>query len=282
MKFKLSSIVLPGNKSATFILANKKRQLKKTFTFSDTHPNFLLALQWLQNIRYTSLYQEKQKVTEAEADALEKLHNIYLALKDWSNGDLKITRQSATYKGRPIDKKLEALLLKVYLANPLENATFTAWSKYLEAATNPNTSHKVANRLFMFLQQNDLTITEDGKVLAWKVVRPNYKDIHSGTFDNSPGQTVEIDRKDVDDNDNNYCSYGLHVCSWGYLSSFASRGNPVLQVELDIADIISIPLDYNGEKIRVCKYKVLRDVGKWDVDVDRNTLPKDLGFKAKL
>ena len=54
----------------------------------------------------------------------------------------------------------------------------------------------------------------------------------------------------------------------------------VMQVKINIDDIVAIPNDYNGEKIRVCKYEVLREVGKWGIDVDANRLPKLQGFSA--
>jgi hypothetical protein len=48
------------------------------------------------------------------------------------------------------------------------------------------------------------------------------------------------------------------------------------------ADIVSIPLDYKGEKVRICKYEVVAFVGFWGTDVDGKRLPKHstLGFSA--
>lgn len=276
MKYKLSTIVLPGNKAITFYFKNKKRDITKTLTFSDTHPNFQLALAWLNNTRQSELFIEKRKVEEVEAENLFNLYDIYTAVTKWAKGDLEITRQGATYKGKAIDEDLEAMLLKVFLADPTAEDTFEAWTQYLDIATGYDVSYKVAKRLFLFLKKNDLSITKEGKVLAWKVVRPNYKDKHSNTFDNSVGQVVEMPRSQVNDDDTQHCSYGLHVCSWGYLSSFSSYGDPVMQVEVDIKDIVSIPLDYDGEKVRVCKYKVVAEAGRWGQDVDANRLPVKL------
>lgn len=276
MKYKLSTIVLPGSKAITFYFKNKKRDVTKTLTFSDTHPNFQLALAWLNNTRQSELFLEKRKVYEEDAENLFGLYDIYSAVTKWSNGELEINRQGATYKGKAIDSDLEAMLLKVFLADPTAEDTFEAWTQYLDIATGYDVSYKVAKRLFLFLKKNDLSITKEGKVLAWKVVRSNYKDKHSNTFDNSVGQVVEMPRSQVNDDDNQHCSYGLHVCSWGYLSSFSSYGDPVMQVEVDIKDIVSIPLDYDGEKVRVCKYKVVAEAGKWGQDVDSTRLPVKL------
>ena len=74
MKYKLSTIVLPGNKAITFYFKNKKRDVTKTLTFSDTHPNFQLALAWLNNTRQSELFLEKRKVYEEDAENLFGLY----------------------------------------------------------------------------------------------------------------------------------------------------------------------------------------------------------------
>lgn len=280
MKFKLS--IIQQAKVVTFYLKNKKNKVSSTFTFSDTHPNYPNSLAWLREVTTKELFVDDGKVSQKDYDRLTSLSNVYLALSKWSNNDLVITRTSATYKGKPIAQEMTEFLVKVFLENPDAEDTFEAWSQYLSLATNPDVSFKVANRLFMFIQKNDLTITPEGKVLAWKVVRPDYKDKHSATYDNSVGQVLEMPRSQVDDDDNSYCSYGFHVCSWDYLRSFASTGDPVMQVEVDIKDIVAIPLDYNGEKVRVCKYTVVAEAGIWNRTVSATELPTSVqaGFKA--
>jgi hypothetical protein len=53
--------------------------------------------------------------------------------------------------------------------------------------------------LYGFLEKGNLPITNDGHFLAYKKVRKDYKDCHSGTMDNSIGQVVEMERNQVDD-----------------------------------------------------------------------------------
>lgn len=280
MKYKLNVIQQP--KVVTIYLKNKKSGISQTLTFSDTHANFNRAKDWVANVLKTKLFHEEGKVSQESFEEIQGLSSIYKALTKWSNSELVITRSTATYKGKAIPQEIADFLVSAFLKNPTDDNSFEAWAKYVEALQNPNISYKVANRLFKFLQKNDLTITSEGKVLAWKVVREDYKDKHSGKFDNSPGQVLEMDRSKVNDNDNDYCSYGFHVCSWDYLKSFAGNGNPVMQVEVDIMDIISIPLDYNGEKVRVCKYKVLKEVGKWGEDVSATRLPDTVGYASTV
>lgn len=125
-----------------------------------------------------------------------------------------------------------------------------------------NPSHTAVNELFLFLESSDtpLPITSEGNFLAYKKVRADYKDIHSGTMDNSVGNIVEMPRNKVDDNRNSTCSSGLHFCSFGYLKHFRDTANSrVVILEIDPADVVSIPSDYNNHKGRACRYKVIAE-----------------------
>lgn len=122
-----------------------------------------------------------------------------------------------------------------------------------------NPSKRAVNELYGFLEKNNLPITPDGHFLAYKKVRADFKDVHSGTMDNSPGQVVEMERNQVDDNSNNTCSTGLHFCSKEYLQHFG--GDRVVIVKVSPADVVSIPVDYNQSKARCCRYEVVGELG---------------------
>jgi hypothetical protein len=97
-------------------------------------------------------------------------------------------------------------------------------------------------------------------VIAFKKIREDYKDIFTGKFDNSPGQTVEVPRKMVDEDSARACSYGLHICSSSYLPLFgAMSGSRVVKVSVDPKDFVAVPSEYDDAKARVCKYTVLYD-----------------------
>lgn len=124
-----------------------------------------------------------------------------------------------------------------------------------------NPSYRSRKELYRFLEHNNLPITADGHFLAYKRVRGDYTDIHSGSFDNSPGSVVEIDRNKVDDDPRNTCSAGLHFCSQEYLPHFASTpDNRVVSVKVNPRDVVTIPFDYDNSKGRCCRYFVLEDV----------------------
>lgn len=119
-----------------------------------------------------------------------------------------------------------------------------------------NPSFRSVNELFQFLEKNDHPITENGNFIAYKKVRDDFKDIHSGKFDNSVGNIVEMPRNQVNEDANQTCSHGLHVANYDYASKFSSNGL-MLEVEVDPADVVAVPIDYNQAKMRTCRYKVL-------------------------
>lgn len=160
--------------------------------------------------------------------------------------------------GKPVSGLLNTRLTQ-YIEKGLPVKALVAFWRRIQ--NNP--SNQAILRLFECLDHNNHPIAEDGRFLAWKRVRSDFKDIHSGTFDNSPGKVVEIPRNQVDENMDQACSYGLHVASYNYAAKTYQkfhRGVPsvLLEVLVDPADVVAIPRDYNNQKMRVCKYEVVR------------------------
>ena len=122
-----------------------------------------------------------------------------------------------------------------------------------------NPSKRVVDHLYAFLEKGKSPITEDGCFLVYKAVRADFKDIHSGTFDNSVGQVVRMPRNRVDENPERTCSSGLHVCSFGYLPNFSHADGHVVVCKVNPKDVVAIPADYNNTKMRVSCYEVVSE-----------------------
>lgn len=156
---------------------------------------------------------------------------------------------------------LPSLLSERLIKMAEEDADYAPLVKFWERLRNNPSSSSVAE-LYDLLSRNHHALIADGEhigcFLAYKYVTEDYKDIHSRTFDNSVGKTVSIERRKVDDNRRNECSYGLHVGSWEYVKQWA-HSCPIIDVIVDPADVVSVPLDENAQKCRTCKYIVLRD-----------------------
>lgn len=122
-----------------------------------------------------------------------------------------------------------------------------------------NPSYRAVQSLYNFLEVGDLPITEDGHFIAYKRVRTNFTDEKTGLLDNSPGKVVEMPRNKVNEDPEQTCSYGLHVCSRAYLPNYgSSSGGQVIMVKVHPRDVVAIPNDYNNSKMRVCRYEVLK------------------------
>jgi hypothetical protein len=119
-----------------------------------------------------------------------------------------------------------------------------------------NPSFNSRKMLYDFLNHNGHPLTEDGCFVAYRGVTSEFKDKHTGKMDNSVGQVVTIDRNKVDDNPNNTCSTGLHVACHDYAKGF---GEKLIVVKVNPRDVVAVPTDYNGTKMRVCAFEVLEE-----------------------
>lgn len=119
-----------------------------------------------------------------------------------------------------------------------------------------NPSFNARKMLFKFLEHNGHPLTQDGCFIAYRGVTEDFKDVHTKTFDNKPGAVCKMERDLVDDNPNNTCSAGLHVACFGYAKGFGPR---IVEVKVNPADVVAVPTDYNGTKMRTCQFEVVQE-----------------------
>jgi len=130
---------------------------------------------------------------------------------------------------------------------------------------NMNPSKRAVDELYTFLEHRALPVTDNGNFLAYKAVRADYTDKYSGKFMNTIDSVLEMPRNKVDDNKENGCSYGFHAGSVDYAKNFMDRDGHLMLVEINPADVVSIPTDCQFQKLRTCKYKV---VGEYEIDLN--------------
>lgn len=159
-----------------------------------------------------------------------------------------------TYKGNAVPADLS-----VYVTNCIDRGSAGPIINFIKRLYN-NPSHETRMSLFRFIETNGMPILEDGRFLAYKVVRETYYDKHTGTMFNYPGATLELTWSDVDSDPTVTCSRGLHACSREYLPSFYGEGDRVVTLAVAPEDVGAVPHDYNGSKIRCRKYEVLKDI----------------------
>jgi hypothetical protein len=183
-----------------------------------------------------------------------------------SNSGVEIKDGLVTYNGETIHNTLTKRIIS-FIRDGLPYEPLVKFFNNLM----DNPSKRAVDELYDFLEAGELPITEDGCFLAYKNVRSNYFDIHSGTFRNQVGDVCEMPRNRVDEDKERTCSYGLHFCSIAYLPSFSdSDGGHTMIVKINPKDVVSIPADYNNTKGRTCRYEVVAEYkDDWRSKIDR-------------
>ena len=186
-------------------------------------------------------------------DAIPGLLTVKKAIETFSFGDVTFDGETVMFKGKPMQNALSTRMIKMFK----DGFPITHLIKFMDRlAANP--SYRAVTELYGFLDANSLPITDDGCFLAYKRIREDYTDCHTGTMDNSVGQVVEMPRNEVNDDKDQTCAAGLHFCGYTYLSSFG--GARLVVVKIDPADVVSIPSDYNNQKGRTCKFTVVEEI----------------------
>lgn len=198
----------------------------------------------------------KKAIAEKNTDEIVRLGSLPRAIETYSGNNVKIENGVVYYKNKPLHNSLTKRILKLMT----EGFPFNSMLKFLEnLMQNPN-FHAV-NELYNFLVNRNLPITENGCFLAYKAVRSDYMDWHSGTISNKVGETPpRLERNEVDDDRRKECSNGYHVGAIEYVSDFHRGEGHVIIVEVNPADVICVPSEEQFTKCRVCFYTVVGEM----------------------
>jgi hypothetical protein len=201
--------------------------------------------------------------TYPDPDKLLRLFSLAEEVREYVEGDMEVKGSIVHYKGKPVNNRITDEIIR-FMADGLP---YKPLIRFLERLMK-NSSMRSQQTLYDFLQHECLQITSDGMFMAYKGVRTDYRDIHSGKFCNKPGFCPpRLDPSEVDDDPSRGCSYGYHVGSYAYASGF---GPIVMRVLVDPADVRCVPYDCGHQKVRCCFYRVLDEVK-----------PEDMGGEIK-
>lgn len=184
-----------------------------------------------------------------------------------SGFQVNVATQEVAYHGEllptPLARKVFSLIE--------QNLPVTLLEKFWENLKK-NPSYNSVRELYDFLSYKELPITEDGCFLAYRGLQGDFYSISGnletkvlqgtvnsrGQIYNGVGEHIEVERNCVDDNRENHCSFGVHAGSWRYASQW-SRGKMVV-VKINPKDVVSVPSDYDCQKLRCCAYTVVSEV----------------------
>jgi hypothetical protein len=226
--------VIQGN-NVTVVIGNKPHTISKTHITYQRVVDAIKANDW----------QTVQDIIEPKKVVL-----------NYGRGHVSIQGETLYWRGEVLNGGLAARMITMLQ----EGFSIEPMVLFMENLMK-NPSKRSVDELYGFLEKNNLPITPDGHFLAYKKVRRDFLDIHSGTMDNSPGTVVEMERNRVDDDKDRTCSTGLHFCGLSYLDHFGGNDSRVVIVKINPADVVSIPSDYNGAKGRACRYEVVSEMG---------------------
>lgn len=212
-------------------------------------------------------------IKEGLWDEIPKILSPELAVANMSDGDMRVDGGQVFVKTSTGDFAVPSGLNSTIIKYIDEGLPFKPLVKFA-ANLSENPSFRSVEQLFNFLEKNNFTITDEGKFIAYKSIRADFKDVHSGKFDNSVGQTVQMPRNEVDEDPNRTCSKGLHVANYNYAHNI--YGGPVtVFVEVHPKNVVAVPVDYSNAKMRVCEYKVL-GISKGEIkDPIYNCVPEE-------
>jgi hypothetical protein len=180
--------------------------------------------------------------------------------------DQVLVRNGRVYfDGDEVDSSLTDQILR-FLE---EGSDFTPLVAFFEnVSANPEPHSR--EQLYDWLRNHEISITDEGTILAYKGVHSTEEEGKyrsgfqgkaivdgeevEGYIPNFVGAVVEMPRSQVVHDPSTACSRGLHVGTYNYAQSYA-RG-AMLAVEVNPRDVVSVPTDGHGAKVRVCRYKV--------------------------
>lgn len=202
----------------------------------------------------TNFLPLRTAILNEDWQAIPKNLTQALSLKAWAKGKFSLDGgNTLSYDGRQVPSDFNKRIIEMATAGENPSALFNFWEKLQR-----NPSMRSVQQLWTFLQHEGIPLTSDGCFLAYKGVRQDYKDQHSGTCDNSPGAVHEMPRNQISDDPNEACHVGFHVGALEYARTFAAR---VVICKVDPENVVCVPYDANAQKMRVCKYEVIGNYG---------------------
>lgn len=203
---------------------------------------------------YPLLLAELQKApADRDLEAIRTYITIKALIEHLSIGRVTVFEDAVHFDGNPVHNYMTERMLEI-LAQGID---LTPWAAFMDNVMD-NPAEYARAELYEWMEKADMPLTPDGCFLAFKKVRRDYTDCHTGRFDNSPGNVLEMDRDACNPNRHQTCSTGFHFCSIGYIGHFG--GERVVVVKINPRDVTSIPSDYNFTKGRCCRYEVVGEL----------------------
>src|SRR5271157_5029075 len=121
-----------------------------------------------------------------------RLFDTAQLIADKSQGRVQVRKDGVFYNGTKVDNSLTTRILQLIK----EGKPVSSMLRFMDRLYQ-NPSQAAIGELYDWLNGCKLPITDDGRFVAYRRVRSDYKDVYSGSIDNSPGQKCMMKRSDV-------------------------------------------------------------------------------------
>lgn len=210
------------------------------YVIKDTDPGF-------------GLIAESFRRPALDIEELRDLLDPRRLISRWSQGAFKVDDQGRVCDDRgPIPEVLSQRVVALVAERRSPKSLLNFWER-----VSRNPSKRSVDQLFSFLEHTGIPLDEEGYFLAYKSVRSNFLDHHSGTWENRPGKTLSMPRNEISDDPRTACHEGFHVGALSYAETFGPRDRLIVVCRVDPADVVCVPYDESARKMRVCRYSVV-------------------------
>jgi hypothetical protein len=220
----------------------------EVYTFGKSHPRYDRLISHLKN---------------NSVEYFEASYDVVSQINEYCEGYVSVNDGALAWDGIEMPEMFNGTILDMIQ----QGYPFEPMLNFLDNMSQ-NPSDNAIVELFDFMANKNMPITADGHFLAYKAVRGDYKDIYSGTFDNSIGSVCEVQRSKVNKNRDDHCGAGLHVGAFDYAKSYGGidldddeggNGNKLMICKVNPRDVVSVPSDSRCQKLRCCRYEVVSE-----------------------
>jgi hypothetical protein len=217
----------------------------RIYNVEGSHPNYCAVLSALK---------------AGNAAKLKNLLDVARAVETFAGGKVRVQNGGVFFGNRQLHGTVVNRILSFMSDGLPRKPLFNFVEKLMQ-----NPSARSVEQLYDYLELYKMPICEDGDFLAFKAVRHDFRDKHTGRFSNKPGNVLEMPRNEVDDDADLGCAAGWHCGAATFVASFGSDNDRFVLVKVNPRDVVSCPKDSSYQKLRVCRYEILREVDRDEV-----------------
>ena len=198
----------------------------RMFVIDRDHPNFKTA---------------RAAIMAEDWENVRRAMDIPATIFKHSEGDIQFLAGILRYKDEKINNAIASRILDLIQVN----SNFKPLMRLLDRVMTADATRCHPDPLYLFLCENQLPITPEGRFLA-------YRRIEANTY--SPDRAADVLADDGEMKADPENPHAFHVGSREYAQSLGPRGHVAI-VEIDPADIVHVPAEEDAQAIKVARFR---------------------------